>query len=127
MHASSSENDRLTREEYEREVVALHVGQPPMPSKEQDVAIRRKEFDLLIDYQLGRSFPADRRETLWQTQRDLDRRRLSHLLWGAVRNPLDPGNGLVRAQVRGFSQVLDRRELAALFDLSPQDISRLTS
>lgn len=127
MHASSPSNDRLTREEFEREVIALHAGQPAMPSKEQELATRRQELDLLVDYQLGRSFPASRRDALWKAQCELDRRRLASLLWGALRNPLDPGNGLVRAQVRGFSRVLEPSELSAFFELNAQDVTRLIS
>ena len=124
MHASLPDSDRLTREEFEREVIALHAGQPAMPSKEQDLATRRRELELLVDYQLGRSFPASRREEMWRIHSELYRHRLATLVWGAIRNPLNPSNGVVRAQVRGYSRVLEPGELSAFLDLSPQEIDR---
>src|SRR5690606_23819750 len=124
MQVLDHDSDRLTREEYERGIIALHTGRPPIPTKEQDLAIRRRELELLIDRQLGRSFPAFRREAMWRAQCQLDRHRLATLLWGVLRNPLNPSSSIVRAQVRGLSHVLEPSELSAFFELSPQDVSR---
>lgn len=127
MPTSGSTSDRITREDFEREVFALHSGQPAMPSKEQELATRRRELDLMIDHHLGRSFPAFRRDALWQEQCRMDRHRLASLFWAALRNPLDPLDGMFRYQVRGFAKVLDVDELSMIFDISVEQVLRYTS
>lgn len=112
---------RLGDREYERRVVRLHEGLPPVPSREQDREVRRAELDLAIDHRLGRDFPADRRLALWRVAEEADRRRLRligrHLvgrLFGRRRNPA-AANALAAAMVERFGEVLDERELASFF------------
>jgi hypothetical protein len=116
---------KLTRDDYERRIVALHEGAPPMPDAERERRTRRGELDLLIDYRLGQRFPDSRREALWQAQQRLDKRRVWHLLAGLVAHPTDPSAAVARAQVRGFAKVLDPAELGVLLDLSAEQLRRL--
>ncbi|BAV99391.1 hypothetical protein [Lysobacter enzymogenes] len=116
---------KLTRDDYERRIVALHEGAQPMPDAERERRTRRGELDLLIDYRLGQRFPDSRREALWQAQERLDKRRLWHLLAGMLAHPTDPSAAVARAQVRGFAKVLAREELGELLDLALEDLQRL--
>jgi hypothetical protein len=66
---------RLGEEEYAKLVVALHSDLPPVPSRKMREAVRRRELDLTIDHRLGQAFPCERRERLWEIQRNVNRRR----------------------------------------------------
>jgi hypothetical protein len=83
---------RLTDEEYERRIVELHRGLPPIPTKAEDEAVRRQELELAIDHRLGRDFPRARREELWAARQRIERRRLRfavrHLLRRLFGKPL---------------------------------------
>ncbi|QWP76693.1 hypothetical protein J5226_24470 [Lysobacter sp. K5869] len=116
---------KLTRDEYERRIVALHEGAPPLPSDEEERRARRGELELLIDYRLGQDFPQARRDALWRLQSGLDKRRFWHLLTGLVAHPGDPSAGLAKAQVRAFGEVLDSLELGELLELTPEELERL--
>ena len=117
---------RLTGEEYDRAIVALHERLPPMPTREEDRAARRAELDLAIDHRLGREFPQTKRDALWQVMQSLERRRLRLIgrylvarvfpLGGRWRERA--GQGLARALVGQFSRVLTDRELESFFELA---------
>ncbi len=66
----------LSEEEYERRMLELHRGLPPMPSPEQDREARREELELAIDHRLGRGFPKERRAALWAVQERIEKKRL---------------------------------------------------
>lgn len=117
-------NDRSTLKEYEEEIIAIQNEQNGMPSKEKDLENRPREFELLIDHQLGRSFPSDRREAIFKQQTKTQCYLLLHLFCGLVRNPLDPAGGLVRALVRNLSKVLTDDELGQMLELTPKEIKR---
>ena len=74
---------RLTDEEYEKRIVELHRGLPPMPTDEQDRQVRRMALDLAIDHRLGCDFPPERRESLWAVQQRVEKKRL----WLALKYP----------------------------------------
>ena len=116
---------RLTQAEYERRISALNASSPAMPTREQEEALRLAEMSLLIDYHLGLDFPAERRERVLQEHRKSNRRFLWRLLGSVLEHPFSPTDGLARAQVRSFSRLLDDEELAALFDLDVDDVTRL--
>lgn len=111
---------RLTDEEYDRRIVALHSGLPPVPSREQDRRIRRAALDLALDHRLGRDFPRDRRDALWAVQERLERKRIK--LMGAYLLKRLFGKSLAR-QARGlagyvvdqYATVLNSSELDAFF------------
>lgn len=96
-----------------------------MPTREQEEAMRLTEMSLLIDYHLGLDFPAERRERVLQEHRRTSRRFLWRLLGSVLSHPFSPFDGLARAQVRSFSKLLKDEELAALFNLDIDDVTRL--
>ena len=120
---------RLSGEEYDRRVVRLHEGRPPMPGRGEDRELRRAELDLAIDHRLGRDFPADRRERLWQVMQDIERRRLrligKHLLGRLVGRrrpgPVRSAHRLAGWMVDRCSEVLDDHELESFFELGGEE------
>ena len=119
---SPDHGPRLSLEEYERRLVALYSGQPPMPTNAQDQEQRRRQLDLSIDYRLGRNFPTERRAALWEIAQRVEKRRLRLVLWHAVRR-LMPGrlaakaNGLAGFMVDEYAKVLSGDEIERYFDL----------
>lgn len=117
---------RLSVEEYERRVVALHEGGPAMPTRDEDLRLRRAEFELAVDHRLGVKFPAVRRERLWAAQQRMERRKLWHLLKGLATPGGHPSDPLTRAWVAACADVLDPVELQAYFELSDDDARSLS-
>ena len=115
---------KLTRAEYEARVIELHASGAAMPTERQEVAIRRAELDLLIDYKLGTELSLQRREALWTEQASLDRRLPWRLLVGFLKHPTHPSDGIAQSQVRAFAKVLTPVELCALFELSGEELDR---
>ncbi|MDP9177766.1 MAG: hypothetical protein M3O61_08805 [Gemmatimonadota bacterium] len=111
---------RLTGEEYDRRIVALHSGLPPIPSWEEDQRVRRAALDLAIDHRLGRGFPQDRRDALWTIQQRLDRKRIkfmgTYLLKRLFRRSLAPeARGLAGYVIEQYATILDPTDLRAFF------------
>ena len=113
---------RLTDEEYERKIVALHRGLPPMPTKDQDREVQRLDLDLAIDHRLGRDFPRERREALWAVKQRVEKKRL----WLGVKflfRKLFPkslardADALVGYMVDEYATVLTKDELKSFFGL----------
>jgi hypothetical protein len=111
---------RLTGEEYDRRIVALHSGLPAIPSREQDRQVRRAALDLAVDHRLGRDFPRDRRNALWAVQDRLDRKRAklmaAYLLKRLFGQSLAPqARGLAGYVVDQYATVLNPSELESFF------------
>jgi len=112
----------LSDDEYQRRVVELYSGLPPMPSKEADLEIRRRELDLLIDHRLGCRFPRDRRDALWQAQCHIEKKRV-RLAFSSLTRALVPRRfrhgveGLAGFVVNEYAKVLDPDELTRFLDL----------
>lgn len=111
---------RLTDEEYDRQIVALHSGLPAIPSREQARQVRHAALDLAIDHRLGRKFPRDRRNALWAIQERLERKRLkmlaTYLLKRLFRQSLAPqARGLAGYIVDQYATVLSPAELECFF------------
>jgi len=113
---------RLSDEEYERKIVELHRGLPPMPTKEQDRDVRRQELELAIDHRLGRDFPPERREALWAAKERVEKKRL----WLGVKfvfRKLMPKSlaksvdALAGYMVDEYAKVLSKDELNSFFGL----------
>lgn len=116
---------RLSREEYQRRIVALAAHGPDMPSREAWRRQQRAEFDLRIDYRLGIAFPSERRDRLWAQHRRFDRRRLWCLLQGALMPGDEPSAALARGLLRAYASELDIDELRVYFELPEADIRRM--
>jgi len=114
MPQTSEYGPRLTDEEYDRAVVDLHRGMSPMPTREEDRALRRRALDLAIDHRLGRNFPRDRREALWKASERVESKRI----WIGVKylvRSLAGGQAhaeaLTKALAREYGRVLSPSEL----------------
>jgi hypothetical protein len=96
-----------------------------MPTEEQDRRVRRKQLELAIDHRLGRDFPREKREALWNIMEDVENRRLrmvgryllSRLFRGRKRPLVGGAQGLARIMVDRFAEVLDDQELESFFEL----------
>lgn len=109
---------RLSGREYDRRIVRLHEAQSERPSREEDRELRRRELDLKIDHRLGRDFPSERREALWDVAQRVERRRplllarhLLRRLWpmGLERGAAD----LADYMIDEYAKVLTPQELEA--------------
>lgn len=128
---------RLTDEEYERRIMELHRALPPMPTKNQDEEVRRRELDLVIDHRLGQDFPKERRLALWSIQQQVERKRLRLGLKYLLRKLftksfVHQAQGLAGFMVDEYAKVLTKAELETFFDLKegerpalPVDIDQL--
>lgn len=113
---------RLSGEEYERRVVALYSGAPPLPDENQDRALRRRELDLQIDHRLGVDFPAARRERLFEVQCGLDQVGVGSLIRYALGRVMPSflvrhARFLADDTVRAYAKVLSEEELREFLDL----------
>ena len=122
MQEELNHGPRLTVEEYERKIIELHSGLPPMPTKDQDRQVRQMELNLAIDHRLGRDFPPERREALWKIQQRVEKKRL----WLALKYPFRrffakslarDAQGLAGFLVDEYAKVLTQSELKSFFDL----------
>jgi hypothetical protein len=110
----------LSGEEYERRIVALYSGLPPVPSREQECQVRRQELDLAIDHRLGRDFPQSKREALWAIQERVEKKRGRLILKYVFRkfffkSLVRDAQGLSGYLVEEYAKVLDQRELDSFF------------
>ena len=110
---------RISGEEYDRRVVALHTS-AAVHGKDRDKELRRAELNLALDHRLGQDFPVERRRLLWEAQERIERHRrrlvlrsLLGLLW--TRSIEGATNRLARDLVRAYADVLTRAELEAFF------------
>ena len=111
---------RLTGEEFDRRIVALHSGLPPVPDKKLQREIRRRELDLAIDHRLGCDFPDDRRQALWEIQERIENKRGRLLIGYLFRKTFGSSlskmaKGLAGYVVDEYAKVLDPIELEQFF------------
>jgi len=107
---------KLSAEEYERRIVALYAEGPAMPDCDEDLRLRRAEFELAVDHRLGTAFPPDRRERLWAAQQSVDRHRVWHLFKGLFARG-DCSDPLAHALIAACARELDAEELRAYLEL----------
>jgi hypothetical protein len=113
---------RLTDAEYEKQIINLYRGLPPMPSPEQDRETRRRELNLAIDHRLGCNFPEERRSALWAAQQRVEKKRLrlamKHLLHRFVTQLLArDAQSLAGYVAEEYAKVLSPEELRRFLDL----------
>ncbi|MGE5220476.1 MAG: hypothetical protein ACM3SP_26015 [Chloroflexota bacterium] len=122
MHSELNHGPRLSDDEYEKKIIELHRGLPPMPTKTQDREVRRQELELAIDHRLGRDFPKERREALWAAKERVERKRL----WLGVKylikkrfgkTVVRDAQGLAGYMLDEYAKVLNSAELESFFDL----------
>jgi hypothetical protein len=111
---------RISNEEYDQRVVALHISAAGH-GKDRDRELRRAELNLALDHRLGQDFPADRRRMLWEAHERIERRRrrlaLRSLLWLIRTRSIEgAADSLARDLVSAYAQVLTPAELEAFFD-----------
>jgi hypothetical protein len=111
---------RLSVQDYQHQIVALHSGLPTVPSKEQDRRVRRRELELAVDHRLGVEFPRERREALWAVQQRVERKRWRLMLKYLVkrlfaRSLVRDAQGLAAYLVDEYAAVLTEAELEAFF------------
>jgi len=121
---------RLTDDEYERRIIALHRGLPPLPTRAQDEEIRRRELELAIDHRLGRDFPRERREALWAARQRVEKKRLrfaaAHLLRRLFgRRSARDGERLAQGLMGEYAKVLSAAELERFLGVPRADADRL--
>jgi hypothetical protein len=120
---------RLTDAEYQRRIVELHSGRAEA-SDEADRLLRRRELELRIDYRLGRDFPSERREALWQVQERIEKRRLSLAFRHFMRQMfhrllVHDTQRLARFAADEFGKVLSPREVERFLGLEPGETPQL--
>jgi hypothetical protein len=113
---------RLTDDEYERRIIDLHRGLPPMPTKDQDREVRRQELELAIDHRLGRDFPRERREALWAAKERVEKKRLRLGVKFLIKrlfakNVNKEAQGLAEYMVDEYAKVLNASEIESFFGL----------
>jgi len=117
---SPDHGPRISGEEYDRGVVEIYSALPAEPSKRQERAARRRELELTIDHRLGREFPAERRQALWEVAERIEKRRFRLLFWHLLRR-IWPGRlpgaaqALAADVVAEYGKVLNPQELERYF------------
>jgi hypothetical protein len=114
---------RLSDEEYDRAIVDLHRGMAPMPTRDEDRALRRRALDLAVDHRLGRGFPQARRDALWAASERVESRRV----WLGLRSLLglfaggrpQHANALTRVLAKAYGRVLSASELEQFLGPGP--------
>lgn len=120
---------RLSDAEYQRLVVELHSGRTD-GSEEADRRLRRGELDLRVDYRLGRDFPRERREALWQVQETIEKKRLSLAFRHFMRQMfhrlrVHDTRRLARFAADEFGKVLSPCEVERFLGLEPGETPQL--
>ncbi len=118
---------RLTGDEYDRAVVDLQRGAPPIPSREEDEALRRRALNLAIDYRLGRKFPKDRREALWIASQRVEARRVRlgfMYLLRSLTGTRGHAQALTDMLKREYRKVLSASELEQFLGPAPHELPR---
>ena len=117
---------RLSGREYEKKIVELHSGMPPSPGREEEARVRRRELDLAVDHRLGKDFPKEKRDALWEIQQRVEKKRM-HLVFRWLFHfisykPLyKKANRLAGFLVDEYAKVLTKDEIVAFFDLKENE------
>lgn len=115
---------RITAEEYQRNISELYAQPSPIPAKDRERVIWRRELDLNIDHRLGCRFPQERRDALWAIQERVEKRRFRLVFKHLFRRLFAKWLATNAQQLAGFlveeyAKVLTPEELQAYFCLSP--------
>ncbi|WP_265211977.1 hypothetical protein [Herbaspirillum lusitanum] len=118
MPSDLNHGPKLTRQQFDRAVVELYERQGHTLGTPHDAELRQRELNLLIDYRLGRDFPADRRIQLWKIQQRIEQRRFRTLAQSVLvkilpRVKINRFNVLLGFARQSYSEVLTSQEIAA--------------
>lgn len=114
---------KITREESDRRSIEL-ARKYEMPSKTQELEVKRATMDVMIDHKLGQHFPQDRRDRLWGYQEGFHKSLLLHTAKAFVVRPWDPMGSLGKDVVKRFAKELSMDELKQYFDYTEEEINR---
>ncbi|HEX5336900.1 MAG TPA: hypothetical protein VFW53_00505 [Gallionella sp.] len=119
-HVNLGHGPRLSQREYEKCIVALYSELPNARDRQQKREARRRELDLTIDFRLGKEFPKERRDALWDIQQRVESKRLMLMLYWLLRFIshkwlYQKANRVARYVIDEYAKVLSREELQAYF------------
>lgn len=111
---------KLSGEEYDKRIVALHENLPPSLSQEMERQLRRKELEIMIDYRLGCNFPKEKRDLLWKVQEKIEKKRtllmFKYLFRNLFKKPfIHSTQNLAGYLVDEYAKVLSKEELEMFF------------
>lgn len=111
---------RLSGEEYDKRIIALHANLPPVLSPEKERQIRREELEITINYRLGCNFPKYKRDMLWKIQEKVEKKRVflifKYLFRHIFRKALvHSAQNLAGYLVDEYAKVLSQDELEMFF------------
>ena len=111
---------RLSGEEYDKRIVALHANLPPVLSTEMERKVRREELEITIDYRLGCNFPKYKRDMLWKVQEKVEKKRIFLIFKYLFRhifkkNLVRSAQNLAGYLVDEYAKVLSQDELEMFF------------
>lgn len=120
----------LSDDEYQRKIVELHATEGRRTECLSAQELRHEELELDINHKLGRDFPRDRRQALWEIVQRVEERR-GRLLWISLLQRIVPfgflpwrANALARYLADQYQGVLSREETEALLDVNSDNIPR---
>lgn len=120
----------LSDEEYDRKIVELYRGLPPLPTEEEDREVRRRELELAIDHRLGRDFPKERRQALFAVQQRLEKQNLGSTFRYFLGKLLPKfvvrhARFVAEDTVNAYARLLSKAELMRFLDLRDGDLPAL--
>lgn len=110
---------KITKQEYEALIVNLFENSKNIG--EQD--LKKAELNLHIDYRLGKNFPNDRREKIWEIYSGIDdkifKRKAKILILTILPNALRNyfWSNFIHSMEKEFLCVLSKSELESLFGI----------
>ncbi len=111
---------KLSGEEYDKRIVALHENLPPTLSREMERQLRHDELETMIDYRLGCNFPKEKRDMLWKVQERVEKKRTLLMLKYLFRHLFKKSFVHSAQNVAGYlvdeyAKVLNKEELEIFF------------
>lgn len=113
---------KLSHEEYTKRIIELYSNSGTGAIQ----AIKRKEFDLKIDYRLGKQFPAYRRDELWEVQKSLQKKSISLFLKLSLKKAMFRDKtlkekALAELVTNEYSKILSKSELESFLGEEAKD------
>lgn len=111
---------KISGEEYDKRIVALHENLPSAVSSEMEKRLRREELEAMIDYRLGCNFPKKKRDLLWKVQEKIEKKRMLLMLKYLFRHLFKKAfvhsvQNVANYVVDEYAKVLNKKELEMFF------------